>query len=43
MSILIRSGLSDGLATAAPTSLTILLVWTAVGWAAVARVVAKRG
>ncbi len=42
MSNLIRSGLSDGLATAVPTSLTILLVWTAAGWAAVARVVARR-
>jgi len=43
MSNLIRSGLTDGLAVDVGRSLAILLVWTAVSWVVVARVVAKRG
>lgn len=43
MSNLIRSSLTDGLASAIATSLAILLTWTVLGWAAVARVVARRG
>jgi len=43
MANLIRSSLSEGLVSNAGTSLAILLAWTIVGWAAVTRVVAKRG
>lgn len=43
MSNLVRYGLTDGLATQAPASLVTLLLWAIVGWAVVARVVAKRG
>lgn len=43
MANLIRSSLTEGLVTNAQTSLTILLIWTALGWAVVARVVGKRG
>jgi ABC-type polysaccharide/polyol phosphate export permease len=43
MSNLIRSGLSDGLATEPTTSLVILLAWTVLGWGVLARVVGKRG
>jgi ABC-2 type transport system permease protein len=43
MSNLIRSGLTEGLATETTSSLAILLLWTVLGWAAVARVVARRG
>src|SRR5690606_7654107 len=39
MANLIRSALTDGLATDVGASLAILLAWTVVGWVAVARVV----
>jgi ABC-2 type transport system permease protein len=43
MSNLIRSSLSEGLAADVATSLTILIAWTVLGWAVLARVVGKRG
>ncbi len=43
MANLIRSALTDGLATDVATSLTILIAWTVFGWALVARMVARRG
>lgn len=43
MANLIRSSLTDGLAVDVGASLAILLTWTVLGWAVVARVVAKRG
>jgi ABC-2 type transport system permease protein len=43
MSNLIRSSLTEGLAADVAASLTILIAWTVLGWAVVARVVAKRG
>lgn len=43
MSNLIRSAMTEGIVPDAATSLFILLGWTALGWALVARVVARRG
>lgn len=43
MANLIRSSLTDGLATNVGASLAILLSWTVLGWAVVARVVGRRG
>ena len=43
MSNLIRSSLTEGLAANVAASLIILIAWTVVGWAVVARVVGKRG
>ena len=43
MSNLIRSSLSEGLAADVAASLTILIAWTVLGWAVVARVVGRRG
>lgn len=42
MANLIRSGLTDGLATDVGQSLAVVIVWTVVGWALVSKVVAKR-
>jgi len=43
MANLIRSGLTEGLAADVSASLTILVAWTVLGWAVVARVVGRRG
>jgi ABC-2 type transport system permease protein len=43
MANLIRSSLTDGLATNVDASLAILLAWTVLGWAVLARVVGRRG
>jgi len=43
MANLIRSSLTDGLATDVGASLAILITWTLLGWVVVARVVARRG
>jgi ABC-2 type transport system permease protein len=43
MANLIRFGLSEGLAADMFASLTILVAWTVLGWAVVARVVGRRG
>lgn len=43
MANLIRSGLSNGLATDVGASLAILLAWTVAGWILVIRIVARRG
>lgn len=42
MSNLIRGELTTGLTTGLATSLAVLVVWTALGWAVVARVVTRR-
>jgi ABC-2 type transport system permease protein len=43
MSNLILSSLTEGLAADVAASLTILIAWTVLGWAVVARVVGRRG
>jgi hypothetical protein len=40
---LIRSGFTDGLAADVGLSLTVVSVWTDIGWGLVTRVVARRG